>query len=446
MSTPAITLSAPPGPPPEPAGASLAHGTVIAGKYRVERPIGRGGMGLVYVARHLELGIQVAVKVMASEAPSQVSAARFTREARAAALLKGEHVARVFDLGTTREGRPYIVMEYLEGCDLDEHLARNGALALPFAVEILLQICEALSEAHRHGIVHRDLKPSNVFLTQGQGAKPFAKLLDFGISKFLGSSSSHTSSGGPVGTPAYMSPEQLRGESLTVASDIWSLGVLLFELLTDKALFDASSFAELSVLVLTTPRPIRMTPDHPELPPLVDQILARCLALDPRERYASVDDLERDLLRLATFDPRASGIRRTPVVEAEPASADLHASWTSIPKPIVAKRRMFPAIAIALGIGGLVSLTVLSTRSDATMSPDDPTAAFAAPAPQDTSDPVTVTPAISVEMPSASQVTPTASVAVQPPSKKSPARAPLPPRTVRKPSAPPVVDEFGPRR
>src|SRR6478736_2049344 len=159
-------------------------GQVIAGKYLIEAPLGRGGMSIVYSALHLVLGQRVALKILAPKPPAEPSMrVRFLREAQAAARIRGDHVARVLDVGSLADGTPFMVLEYLEGEDLGLVLHRWGRLPVPFAVELVVQACVAVAEAHSLGMVHRDLKPSNLFLTRGPDGQPHVKVLDFGVSK-----------------------------------------------------------------------------------------------------------------------------------------------------------------------------------------------------------------------------------------------------------------------
>jgi len=220
-------------------------GQVLAEKYRVERVLGAGGMGVVVAAHHLQLELEVAIKFLRGEALMDGEAvARFQREARAAVKLKSEHVARVLDVGTLASGSPFLVMELLDGLDLGTLIESGEKIATGDAVDYVLQASEAVAEAHSLGIVHRDLKPRNLFLTTRVDGRPLVKVLDFGISKLLegaaeGANFTLTSTTDIVGSPSYMSPEQLRSaRTVDERTDIWSLGVVLFELLTAKLPFD----------------------------------------------------------------------------------------------------------------------------------------------------------------------------------------------------------------
>jgi serine/threonine-protein kinase len=280
---------------------------LIAGKYRAERIIGEGGMGTVLSARHQILDIQVAIKVLSAEFTKQPAiTARFLREARAAARLKSEHVVRVMDVGTTDEGQPFIVMELLDGENLEERL-RRGPLPAPVAVDFLLQALEALAHAHALGIVHRDLKPGNLFVAAMPGGRNVVKLLDFGIAKLIdGVSGLDTVRAGGVttgehsalGSPSYMAPEQVQGlPDVDHRADIWALGAILFELLTAKAAFPGKTVGEIFAAILhTTPQPLREV--VPDAPAGLEAVILRCLQRAPEDRYPDVGELA---LALAPF-------------------------------------------------------------------------------------------------------------------------------------------------
>ncbi len=270
-------------------------GQVVAGKYMIERQIGAGGMGIVAVATHLTLGQRVAIKFLnkdAMESPDII--ARFEREAKACVQLKSEHVARVIDVGTMEHGAPFMVMEYLEGKDLSSLLEEGQSLPPGIAVDYLLQACEAIAEAHRLGIVHRDLKPANLFLTQRVDGRALIKVLDFGISKVQAESiqdTKLTSTTAIIGSPSYMSPEQLRASrDVDQRGDIWSLGVILFELLTNTLPFISTNVMELCMKVATEPVP-RAETRRADLPTILCDVVARCLEKDPAQRFQSVSEL-----------------------------------------------------------------------------------------------------------------------------------------------------------
>ncbi|MBE7447664.1 MAG: serine/threonine protein kinase [Kofleriaceae bacterium] len=288
-------------------------GAVLLGKYRIEAVLGRGGMGVVARATHLHLGEQVAIKFLRRDAASDAEAAqRFLREAQAAVRLKSEHVARVIDVGTLDGQVPYMVMEYLEGVDLDQMLEQSGTLGPGLAVDFVVQACAALAEAHAQGIVHRDIKPSNVFVTWRSDGSALIKVLDFGISKVVAgvSEMSLTRTQSVLGTPAYMSPEQMRSaRAVDARTDIWSLGTVLYELVQGHRPFEAETFSEMCVKVAVDPP----SPLTQPLPPGLAEVILRCLSKDPAGRYATVGELATALVPFAN-DPRRAELVAASIV------------------------------------------------------------------------------------------------------------------------------------
>jgi serine/threonine-protein kinase len=288
--------------------APVTEGEVLAGKYRVERVLGEGGMGVVVAAMHIQLEQRVALKFLLPHALQNSEAVgRFLREARAAVKLKGEHVAKVSDVGTLENGSPYMVMEYLEGSDLSDVLHARGRFEVEAAVDFLLQAAEAVAEAHQNGIVHRDLKPANFFITKRHDGTAMLKVLDFGISKMAGGlDGGMTKTTAVMGSPFYMSPEQMRSSrNVDGRSDLWALGIILFELLTGGVAFNADTMPELCANVLTNPTPsIRST--RPELPQGIEDVINRCLQKDPTLRYQNVAELARDLAPFASDQARTN--------------------------------------------------------------------------------------------------------------------------------------------
>jgi serine/threonine-protein kinase len=283
-------------------GLPIASGQVIGERYLVGEVLGGGGMGVVRAGTHMLLGTPVAIKVIHSELKDDSEAVqRFVNEARAAALLKGEHIARVFDVGVLESGEPYLVMEQLEGVSLDQYLAERGPLAEAEAVDIVLQACEGLAEAHAAGLVHRDIKPANLFLARRPDGQFSVKILDFGIAKRLHAvSPALTNPGKSLGSPWYMSPEQmLTPASVDARADVWSLGVLLFELLTANLPFEGESVPQICANVLAV-EPLRLTHYRVDLAPELDAIMLRCLEKDPCRRFGSVSELGQALLPLAS--------------------------------------------------------------------------------------------------------------------------------------------------
>jgi serine/threonine-protein kinase len=267
--------------------------TLVDGKYRVERKLGEGGMATVYAATQLHLNERVALKVLLPGlAGDPTVVERFMREARAAARLKSEHVVLILDVGSLPTRQPYIVMEFLDGRDLDVVLQERGRIPPAEAVDYVLQVCEALAEAHAAGIVHRDIKPSNCVLVQRRTGEPLVKVLDFGIAKLmLGDDGPRlTATKATMGTPAFMSPEQIRGaKDVDHRADIWSLGITLFQLITGNLPFGGNTYAKLVMSVSREPTP--QIPSHPAL----NAVLQGCLAKDRNERFSSVGDVAQAL-------------------------------------------------------------------------------------------------------------------------------------------------------
>jgi serine/threonine-protein kinase len=270
-------------------------GDVIAEKYVVDSILGEGGMGVVVAARHMQLEQRVAIKFLLPEIALQgMAAERFRREARSAARIRGEHVCRVLDVGTLKDGVPYMVMEYLEGCDLAAELERRGRLPSEEAVEYVLQACEALAEAHMAGVVHRDLKPANLFLAARADGSRRVKVLDFGVSKSLLSSDSGqmslTTTATFVGSPFYMSPEQLdSAKDVDARTDIWALGVVLYELLTGRTPFAGESIPRLVAAVLhDVPPPLASL--GVDVPEGLEAAILRALQKVRNERFTSVGE------------------------------------------------------------------------------------------------------------------------------------------------------------
>ena len=284
-------------------------GEIIDSKYRVERLLGAGGMGVVVAASHLGLGQPVAIKLMLPDlATSAEFSARFLREARAAAAIRGDHAVRIFDVASAEDGRLYMVMELLEGEDLGQIIKKRGALPIAEAVDYLLQACDALGDAHAQGIVHRDLKPGNLFLAGRSKGSPVIKVLDFGISK---SSTPGDAPNGPtltvpdtmLGTPYYMSPEQFRSaKTVDARTDIWSLGLILHKLITGFSAFESDSVREhISMIAADPPAPLRLR--RPDAPEGLEAIVLCCLEKDANLRFQNIGDLVAALVPFAPTRP-----------------------------------------------------------------------------------------------------------------------------------------------
>lgn len=283
----------------------VQEGTVLLGKYRVEKLLGHGAMGYVVAARHEGLGELHALKLLLPETLKSAEVVkRFEREARACARLKSEHAMRVYDLGRLEDGSPVMAMEYLVGDDLQCVLDQRKRLPYNEAASFVLQACEAIAEAHEVGIVHRDLKPSNLFLTRRSDGTACVKVLDFGISKSLDDETENapklTATNTAMGTPFYMSPEQMRNSKATDArGDIWSLGVILYEFVTGRVPFDGDNFVDISSnAVFREPAP--PTQWCSGIPAEFERIVLRCLEKNPDARFSSVRELMAALRPFAT--------------------------------------------------------------------------------------------------------------------------------------------------
>ena len=400
-------------------------GDVILDKYRVESILGAGGMGVVAQCIHLQLGERVAIKMLRPDVLRDSDAVeRFQREAQAAAKLRSEYVARVTDVGTFSATHvPYMVMEFLEGNDLDQLIQERGHLPVPWSVELMLQAAEALAEAHSINIVHRDVKPSNLFVTWRPDGSAMIKVLDFGISKSpTGADMQLTQTQSLLGTPAYMSPEQMRSARLVDSrSDIWSLGTVMYEVIEGRRPFVAESFSEMCVKVaVDEPAPMTLAP------PALQQVILRCLAKTPEQRYSSMAELGRDLIPFAPdqhqgamlvermlrmlrrshggdWDISSGAVvplrdRSAPVSLQQPAAMtphpgslqlpaalppappdDLAATTYAPPRPRSSNRRIAAIALVLVAIIGGIAIGKLAARSDDPVSPPAATASTQTP-------------------------------------------------------------------
>ncbi len=411
---------------------------LIAGKYQLTRLLGRGGMGSVWEGVHATLGTRVACKFIEAEyAGSGEARERFENEARAAATLRSKHVVEVYDHGVTSDGRPYIVMEFLQGEPLDSRLERRGTLSVAETAVILQQVARALTRAHTTGIVHRDLKPENVFLVwDEEDHADVVKVVDFGIAKFTDSSlgiSSQTRTGSLLGTPYYMSPEQARGlRSVDARSDLWSLAVITYRCLTGQYPFMGEAVGDLLVRICTSD-PARPSSMRSDLSQEVDTWMARALEREPERRFQSAKEMADAFSALAGLSvasgqraPSSSsegGALRNPIPDTRTLSAtagaltnaaferDTRGRDDALPTRSSSTGRLLVAGGVAaLAVVGVVGALVL--RSGAT---DDAASAAQSAQPE-------------VEVKGAASTVPTAEAAHVP----DPAKEPPPP--------PPVAD------
>ncbi|WP_394840143.1 protein kinase [Pendulispora rubella] len=355
--------------------APVQVGDILASKYRVESVLGAGAMGVVVAARHVQLGSLVALKFMLPDTHRVHGASdRFIREARAAARLRGEHVARVMDFGTLETGAAYIVMEFLEGQDLEAVMDARGRLPMREAIDYVIDVCKAMDEAHRAGIIHRDLKPKNLFLTHRPDGTPLVKVLDFGVSKVSDAADDlqvSTRAGAILGSPAFMSPEQIRGsKDVDARTDIYAIGIVLFYLLTKQFPFEAESLGDLYGAVLyKEPHPLRTL--RPELPAALEAVVSRCLHKDAAARFATAKELmvalsallapsgpiAQDMAHVATVAdvPRAPGSSSPAMV---PAQGTLSHAAMFAADATGGKRKRAPLVLLA--VAAVAALAVLA--------------------------------------------------------------------------------------
>ena len=300
----------------EPALENVGEGTLLAGKYLLETRLGAGGMGEVFRAQNTLIGRAVAIKVLRPEhAQNPDIVTRFLREARAANLVRHHNVVDVLDIGQDERGTPFIVQELLEGEDLARRVTDlGGRLPLEVALRILLPVIDAVAFGHARGVVHRDLKPENVFLARVEG-KLVPKLLDFGISQITGGPNEQrvTAMGVAMGTPAYMSPEQIQGHRVDARADVWALGIILHEIVSGDLPFPADSQGGLFVQICTA-SPVPLLQAAPHAPPELEEIILRCLKKTREERYADAAELARELRQLWEL---LSASKSEPLREAE---------------------------------------------------------------------------------------------------------------------------------
>jgi serine/threonine-protein kinase len=344
----------------EPLASPVSPGEIVADKYRVERVLGVGGMGVVVSARHTTLDQVVAIKFLVANrfGSREEAVGRFLAEARAAARIESDYVCRVFDVGTLPNGIPFMVMEHLEGRDLDDEVLKRGQLDLVEAVDYVLQAADALAAAHQLGIVHRDIKPANLFLAIRPDGTRRVKVLDFGISKVHGRETTteprHTLDKSSLGTPAYMSPEQVRAAAdVDARTDIWGLGAILYELVTGQMAFVGSDVKEILDHVLKD-APCPMSKLRRDVPPELEGIVMRCLERDRNRRWTTAATFARALApygSLGIFTQLASvqrelgsltsisAVRVAAAHSVQPMVANIRPSVPTMPDPLEVRAR-----------------------------------------------------------------------------------------------------------
>lgn len=362
-------------------GSDPLIGALAAGKYRVVRLVGRGGMGSVYEAQNVAIGKRVALKFL--RAPAGADAAvrsRFHREARLVSAIESAHIVQIFDTGETETGEPFLVMEFLQGEDLASRIRRLGRLGVQNAASIAAQTLRGLKRAHAAGVIHRDLKPHNIFLVDGEDGKVHAKIVDFGLSKLLSSDGDKsnnvlstspqdalTRAGTPVGTPFYMSPEQIEAlDDIDHRTDLWSVGTILYESLAGAPPFSETSFARL-VIAICHRDPPQIASLVPDLPPALARVVGRAMTRERTLRYQSADEFLNELLEAA------------PDLERSQVSPLLRPDITPVNVPPV---RPSPAQNTPVDLGNPKSIPPAQELGDASPQPQAPAAA-APPAPSE---------------------------------------------------------------
>ena len=346
-------------------GGSGIIGSIIADRYLVLSKLGEGGMGRVYLAEHVKMGRKSAVKVMNPGTVNDADAiSRFNREAANASRISHQHVAQVYDFGETSDGLIYLAMEYVEGEKLTDILARDGALPPERAGEIVRQVAEALSVAHDMGIVHRDLKPDNIMLAKFRDGSDCVKVVDFGIAKAAGVEAQKvTKTGLVIGTPEYMSPEQIAGDPLDGRSDIYSLGLVAFNMLTGRLPFPSKTAQESVIMRLTEP-PMRLGQMRPQIAwtPAVQAVMDKALQRDAALRYSSANEFGRALSAAVQGLSAAIPVDATRVM-AEP-DAWVPPTRVAESAPPAARRRVgrLTAVAAAVVVVAAAVLAYVATR------------------------------------------------------------------------------------
>jgi eukaryotic-like serine/threonine-protein kinase len=367
------------------AGAELLG--QLAGEYRIQRKIGTGGFGTVYEAEHPLLKRKAAVKVLHSN-PSvdSIAVQRFIEEARSASQIRHRHIVDIFSFGTLPNGQYFYVMDLLEGAPLDRYLEQHGKFAPELALPLLRPVANAIDALHNASIVHRDLKPGNIFLAWESNGEVVPKLLDFGLVKLLSNPVVHTASGVPLGTPYYMSPEQCRGEKVDARADVYSFGVICYELFTGQVPFSGdSATAVLVAHVLQAPP--RMSERCPELSSELDEAVLRMLSKDPAARPSSAGAALQELERAA----RSAGVTigdalpwlprpalERPVLphsDTEPAESGMRGTQTGTDRSGSRGLWLGLALATALSIAALVRLTTSAPGGAPSPAATQPTAA-----------------------------------------------------------------------
>lgn len=403
-------------------------GTVLAGNYEILEVLGQGGMGVVYRGKHSLMERVVAIKMLLSQLISDTnSVKRFQQESKAAARLKHPHIIDVYDFGISPAGQPYIVMEFLEGTPLSDLIKKEGQIGVERSIKIICQACDALDHAHKQGVVHRDLKPSNIVLTQYDEEKDYVKVVDFGVAKLIevgnnGEGQRLTQAGEVCGSPVYMSPEQCMGQDLDARSDIYSMGIVLYETLTGKLPILGKTMVDTMSKHISEP-PVPFNEARPDLyiPERLEWVMLKAMAKDPAQRHQTMEEFKLDL-DLAIPRPGKSTVLRT---QEQKSPVD---SMLGFVKEVPIWT-WAAAVALMLAAGGIIVHAVTdktSANAPAAQAPDKAPSATKAP----TATAPATTPATTVATPA---VTPSATA----PAATKPAEQAETPPAVKTPKAPP---------
>ncbi len=361
-------------------------GQVLDGRYRIERMLGEGGMGVVYKATHAVIGKPLAVKVLRGEVSRDAEVvARFKQEAQSATAIGNEHIIDITDFGVLPEGATYFVMEFLDGISLSHTIEHERPLSAVRTMAIGKQLCDALSAAHERGIVHRDLKPDNVYLIRRHGTKDFVKVLDFGIAKVAGGTSKLTKAGQVFGTPHYMSPEQCAGTAVDARTDVYAVGVILYEMAAGRVPFDADNLMGiLTKHLYENPIPPRELPPPTDVTPGLEAIIMKCLSKKPELRYQSMEEMKADLERAEhgeTTAAVAEAVERSsggaPIVREPTARTGITMGVGDVDELETPRRSVLPlvlgvlAVALVVGVGGTAAWYFLG-RGETVIAANDP--------------------------------------------------------------------------
>ena len=437
--------------------ADWGPGTVILGRYRLDSLLGRGGMGSVWRAEHLQLRSPVAVKLLDSAiSGNEQMLARFMREAQSAASLRSPHVVQIFDYGV-EDGTAFIAMELLQGESLAERIARLGPLSAEEVIRFLSQVLRAIGKAHESGIVHRDLKPDNIFICNDD--PEFAKVLDFGVAKvktadLSGSAGSRTQTGMMIGTPYYMSPEQTQAKDVDQRADLWAIAVIAYECLVGRRPFTGDSFGELVIAIVT--RPVPVPSQSATVPPGFDEWFVKGTQRDRDRRFGSAREMADELAKLAGIsssaartqpfptapltpkvnpltrsDPRVEGLDLT---TGQRAVTSESLNNTRAPRGAAVYALIAAAVLIVVGVGAFVATGGASAFSKSGVGPPSAAAALTSAVPA-----LSAASAAQLALPTVAPAPPELATAQLAPNAQAAAAAPVPSVTVAEPAVKPVA-------